>query len=114
MIVLVAVIPQLMVDPGATEINMKVRMRCSQRHKRSRGRRSIGDSNRGMVHFVIGQSDYPTPQHSKDAGAEASADGKTTYTTPQGLLELCENLGGHVQICVCTCVAQRGVRWSWL
>jgi aspartate/methionine/tyrosine aminotransferase len=39
----------------------------------------------------------PTPDHIKNAGTQAIADGKTTYTNPQGILELREALCRHVE-----------------
>eukprot|EP00040_Diaphanoeca_grandis_P044826 m.13732 g.13732 ORF g.13732 m.13732 type:complete len:398 (+) comp9830_c0_seq2:92-1285(+) len=43
---------------------------------------------RDIVHFEIGQSDYPTPPHVIQAGIEALNAGKTSYTNPSGTGEL--------------------------
>lgn len=40
------------------------------------------------ISFTIGQPDFPTPEHVKQAGIQAIRDNKTTYTHNAGLLEL--------------------------
>jgi aspartate/methionine/tyrosine aminotransferase len=40
---------------------------------------------RDIVHFEIGQPDFPTPSHIAAAGMQAILDGKTRYTPPAGL-----------------------------
>ncbi|GIM45278.1 aminotransferase [Collibacillus ludicampi] len=40
------------------------------------------------ISLTIGQPDFPTPEHVKDAGKRAISENKTTYTPNAGLLEL--------------------------
>ena len=42
----------------------------------------------GMISLTIGQPDFPTPDHVKEAGKLAIANNQTTYTHNAGLLEL--------------------------
>jgi aminotransferase len=42
----------------------------------------------GAISFTIGQPDFPTPEHVKQAGIRAIEENKTTYTHNAGLLEL--------------------------
>jgi aminotransferase len=42
----------------------------------------------GAISFTIGQPDFPTPEHVKQAGIQAILDNRTTYTHNAGLLEL--------------------------
>lgn len=89
---------QPMFDPRATEISNEGAYKVLAKAQAvERGTGPWATSNKGVVHFEIGQPDYPTPKHIKDAGARAIADGKTTYTTPQGLLELRQSLCKHVE-----------------
>ena len=41
-----------------------------------------------ILHFEIGQPDFPTPQHIKDAGKSAIDDNFTGYVASDGILEL--------------------------
>merc|ERR1719336_743039 len=85
-------------DPRATEIKNEGAYKVLAKAQiLERGSGNWATSNQGVVHFEIGQPDYPTPQHIKDAGARAIAEGKTTYTTPQGVLELRQSLCKHVE-----------------
>jgi aspartate aminotransferase len=89
---------QPMFDPRATSINNEGAYKVLAKAQNvERGSGPWSSSNNGVVHFEIGQPDYPTPQHIKDAGARAIAEGKTTYTTPQGLLELRQSLCKHIK-----------------
>ncbi|GCD83527.1 aminotransferase [Parageobacillus thermoglucosidasius] len=42
----------------------------------------------GLISLTIGQPDFPTPEHVKEAGKEAITDNFTTYTHNAGFLEL--------------------------
>lgn len=42
----------------------------------------------GMISLTIGQPDFPTPEHVKEAGKQAIDHNQTTYTHNAGLLEL--------------------------
>ena len=46
----------------------------------------------GAIRLDVGQPDFPTPQHIKDAGKLAIDQNKTFYTETQGLLSLREKL----------------------
>ena len=46
----------------------------------------------GTIRLDVGQPDFPTPQHVKDAGKRAIYENKTFYTHTQGLLSLREKL----------------------
>src|SRR5437016_4352096 len=46
----------------------------------------------GTIRLDVGQPDFPTPQHIKDAGKRAIDENKTFYTHTQGLLSLRERL----------------------
>jgi aspartate/methionine/tyrosine aminotransferase len=39
-----------------------------------------------IIHFEIGQPDFPTPKNVSEAGIQAIRDGKTKYTAPAGML----------------------------
>merc|ERR1711920_941206 len=95
---LMAGLRQPMFDTRATDLSNEGAYKVLAKAQAvERGTGPWATSNDGVVHFEIGQPDYPTPQHIKDAGAKAIAEGKTTYTTPQGLLELRESLCKHVE-----------------
>lgn len=51
---------------------------------------------RDIVHFEIGQPDYPTPEHVVKAGIEAIQSGKTTYVNPSGTGDLKGAIAKHV------------------
>lgn len=89
---------QPMFDPRATEITNEGAYKVlAKAQVVERGTGPWSTSQNGVVHFEIGQPDYPTPSHIQIAGAKAIFDGKTTYTTPQGLLELRESLCKHME-----------------
>jgi aspartate/methionine/tyrosine aminotransferase len=46
----------------------------------------------GAIRLDVGQPDFPTPQHIKDAGKRAIDENKTFYTHTQGLLSIREKL----------------------
>jgi len=47
---------------------------------------------RGAIRLDVGQPDFPTPEHVKDAGKRAIDENKTFYTHTQGLISLREKL----------------------
>ncbi len=49
-----------------------------------------------IVHFEIGQPDYPTPAHIVEAGVRALHEGKTKYTPPLGIYELREAIATRI------------------
>jgi aspartate aminotransferase len=59
------------------------------------GIREIGNEalrTHGAIQLHVGQPNFPTPQHVKDAGKRAIDENKTFYTHTQGLLSLREKL----------------------
>ncbi|HSS60057.1 MAG TPA: aminotransferase class I/II-fold pyridoxal phosphate-dependent enzyme, partial [Candidatus Limnocylindrales bacterium] len=46
----------------------------------------------GSIRLDVGQPNFPTPQHVKDAGKKAIDDNMTFYTHTQGILSLREKL----------------------
>ena len=51
---------------------------------------------RGAIRLDVGQPNFPTPQHVKDAGKRAIDENMTFYTHTQGLLSLREKLAGKL------------------
>lgn len=51
----------------------------------------------GAIRLDVGQPDFPTPQHVKDAGKRAIDENMTFYTHTQGLLSLRERLVAKLQ-----------------
>ncbi|GAB4469482.1 MAG: pyridoxal phosphate-dependent aminotransferase [Anaerolineales bacterium] len=47
-------------------------------------------AGREIIHFEIGQPDFPTFEHIAQAGIQAIQQGKTRYTPPAGMMELRE------------------------
>merc|ERR1712066_874476 len=82
---------QPMFDTRATDLNNEGAYKVLAKAQAiERGDGQWSTSNEGVVHFEIGQPDYPTPQHIKDAGAKAIAEGKTTSmeTLEKGMARL--------------------------
>ena len=64
------------------------------------GIREIGNEalrTPGAIHLQVGQPNFPTPQHIKDAGKRAIDENKTLYTHTQGLLSLRERLAAKLE-----------------
>lgn len=53
---------------------------------------------RRILHFEIGQPDFPTPEHIKDAGIQAITDGFTKYTLTTGIPELKGAIQDEIQL----------------
>ena len=51
----------------------------------------------GAIRLDVGQPDFPTPQHIKDAGKRAIDENMTFYTHTQGLLSLRERLAAKLE-----------------
>jgi aspartate aminotransferase len=64
--------------------------------------RRLESQGKSVVRFDIGEPDFDTPNHIKDAAIKAIKDGFTHYTSPRGLRELREALA--------TSYAERGAR----
>ncbi|MHA1911647.1 MAG: pyridoxal phosphate-dependent aminotransferase [Candidatus Kariarchaeaceae archaeon] len=52
---------------------------------------------REILHFEIGQPDFPTPQHIKEAAFEAINNNFTGYVAPTGILELKEAIQEEIE-----------------
>ena len=64
------------------------------------GIREIGNEairTPGAIQLQVGQPNFPTPQHIKDAGKRAIDEDKTFYTHTQGLLSLREKLAAKLE-----------------
>jgi len=57
---------------------------------------ALEKQGKDIVHFEIGQPDYPTPKHVVDAGIEALTTGKTTYCNPSGTGDIKQAIAQHV------------------
>ncbi|MFH2085544.1 MAG: pyridoxal phosphate-dependent aminotransferase [bacterium] len=56
----------------------------------------LESAGKNIVHFEIGQPDFPTPQNIVDAGVKAITSGQTKYTSPLGIIPLREALAKRV------------------
>src|SRR5690349_24155201 len=64
------------------------------------GIREIGNEairTPGCIQLQVGQPNFPTPQHIKDAGKPAIDENMTFYTHTQGLLPLRERLAAKLE-----------------
>lgn len=52
---------------------------------------------RSVIHLEIGEPDFDTPEHIKEAAVRALRDGQTHYTPAAGLLEAREAIADHVE-----------------
>lgn len=59
--------------------------------------RAMEKEGRRILHFEIGQPDFPTPQNIVDAAIQALQDGKTRYTQPLGIPELREAVAEEIK-----------------
>ena len=59
--------------------------------------RRLEQSGKKILHFEIGQPDFPTPDHIKQAGIEAIQDGYTTYSVSGGIPELKQAIQDEVE-----------------
>jgi aspartate/methionine/tyrosine aminotransferase len=63
------------------------------------GIREIGNEalrTPGAIHLQVGQPNFPTPQHIKDAGKRAIDENKTFYTHTQGMISLREKIAAKL------------------
>lgn len=59
--------------------------------------RELERSGKSIVHLEIGEPDFDTPAHIKEAAIKALRDGYTHYTPSAGLLEAREAIAEHVE-----------------
>jgi aspartate/methionine/tyrosine aminotransferase len=60
--------------------------------------RELERQGRSVVHLEIGEPDFDTPEHIKEAAVKALADGYTHYTPSAGLHEAREAVAEHVAV----------------
>ncbi|MGH2361024.1 MAG: pyridoxal phosphate-dependent aminotransferase [bacterium] len=60
--------------------------------------RELERAGKSVVHLEIGEPDFDTPAHIKDAAIRALHDGFTHYTPSAGLYEAREAVAGHVSV----------------
>ena len=58
--------------------------------------RALERQGRSIVHIEIGEPDFPTPEHIREAAKRALDEGHTHYTPAQGILELREAIAEHI------------------
>ncbi|MCX5970722.1 MAG: pyridoxal phosphate-dependent aminotransferase, partial [Coprothermobacterota bacterium] len=58
--------------------------------------RRLEAQGRSVIHLEIGEPDFDTPQHIKDAAVRALADGYTHYTPTSGLPQVRQAVAEHV------------------
>jgi aspartate/methionine/tyrosine aminotransferase len=59
--------------------------------------RELERQGRSIVHLEIGEPDFDTPEHIKEAALRAMREGQTHYTPAAGLLEAREAVADHVE-----------------
>ena len=59
--------------------------------------RDLERTGRSIVHLEIGEPDFDTPEHIKEAAIQALRDGQTHYTPAAGILEAREAVADHVE-----------------
>ena len=59
--------------------------------------RELERQGKSVVHLEIGEPDFDTPAHIKDAAVQALRDGYTHYTASAGLFEAREAIAQHVE-----------------
>src|SRR2546422_11684891 len=58
--------------------------------------RELERQGKSVVHLEIGEPDFDTPEHIKDAAVKALRDGYTHYTPSAGLFEVREAIPQHL------------------
>lgn len=59
--------------------------------------KTLEDKGRSILHFEIGQPDFPTPDHVKQAGIKGIEDNYTRYTVTEGIPELVEAIQKEIE-----------------
>jgi aspartate/methionine/tyrosine aminotransferase len=57
----------------------------------------LEDKGRPILHFEIGQPDFPTPKHVKDAGIQGITDNYTRYTVTEGIPEFIQAIQKEIE-----------------
>ncbi|TFH07528.1 MAG: pyridoxal phosphate-dependent aminotransferase [Candidatus Thorarchaeota archaeon] len=58
----------------------------------------LENQGRSILHFEIGQPDFPTPDHVKSAGIQGIADDYTRYTVTEGIPEFVQAIQKEIEI----------------
>ncbi|TFG31657.1 pyridoxal phosphate-dependent aminotransferase [Candidatus Thorarchaeota archaeon] len=58
----------------------------------------LEDKGQSILHFEIGQPDFPTPDHVKKAGIQGIEDNYTRYTVTEGIPEFVQTIQKEVEI----------------
>ncbi|HEX6971313.1 MAG TPA: pyridoxal phosphate-dependent aminotransferase [Limnochordia bacterium] len=58
---------------------------------------SLRAAGRSIISFAIGEPDFPTPAHVRQAGIGAIEAGETRYTPPAGITPLREAIAAHIR-----------------
>jgi len=58
----------------------------------------LENKGRSILHFEIGQPDFPTPEHVKKAGIQGITDNYTRYTVTEGIPEFVQAIQKEIQI----------------
>ena len=56
----------------------------------------ILETMKGVVSLTVGQPDFPTPWHIRDAAIDSIQKGKTYYTSNSGTLELRKEISSYL------------------
>ena len=57
----------------------------------------LENKSRSILHFEIGQPDFPTPEHIKSAGIQGITDNYTRYTVTEGIPEFVQAIQKEVE-----------------
>jgi aspartate aminotransferase len=57
----------------------------------------LENSGRSIIHFEIGQPDFPTPEHVKKAGIQGITENYTRYTVTEGIPEFVQAIQQEIQ-----------------
>lgn len=58
----------------------------------------LENQGRSILHFEIGQPDFPTPEHVKSAGIQGITDNYTRYTVTEGIPEFIQAIQKEIEI----------------
>ena len=59
---------------------------------------AIENKGRSILHFEIGQPDFPTPEHVKSAGIQGIKDNYTRYTVTEGIPEFVQAIQKEIEV----------------
>jgi aspartate/methionine/tyrosine aminotransferase len=59
---------------------------------------ALEKAGRSIIHLEIGEPDFPTPEHIRQAGVNAILQGRTRYNPPAGIVELRERIAAQAAL----------------